>query len=336
MEDEVYEVEKKVEKPGVVFEYYHPAFWKRVSIIVFDALIWALICLGLFIGCRAIVQNTQTYKDNVALLDERKGESGIFLYDAEQKRYVDIVSFYNSSDVASSVERIGLKKGIETFFTYIGSVTDDTTEQKIRDEYDTFRLSVKTDNLNYFVKNDSDEIVENLTANFTIKQFNENVYKYYVDNYAQGYFLQKTPNVLEINKYFSNMLFFVECPIALIVSYSLYYLAVPLILKRGKLTLGRLLFKTGLVDSRVLSVSWKRYLVRFCIMFCGEIVLSIFTFGIPLIISFTMMAFTKKKQNFHDYMLGIEEVDYSESRIFLSLEEASGESIKKAPDFRQK
>ena len=74
MEDEVYEVEKKVEKPGVVFEYYHPAFWKRVSIIVFDALIWALICLGLFIGCRAIVQNTQTYKDN-----ERENQESFYM-----------------------------------------------------------------------------------------------------------------------------------------------------------------------------------------------------------------------------------------------------------------
>jgi hypothetical protein len=49
-----------------------------------------------------------------------------------------------------------------------------------------------------------------------------------------------------------------------------------------------------------------------------------------------MMAFTKKKQNFHDYMLGIEEVDFSESKIFLNMEEASGAQTKKAPDFRQK
>ena len=36
-----------------------------------------------------------------------------------------------------------------------------------------------------------------------------------------------------------------------------------------------------------------------------------------------MMAFSKKKQTFHDYMLGIEEVDTQNSKIYFSLNEVA-------------
>ena len=63
------------------------------------------------------------------------------------------------------------------------------------------------------------------------------------------------------------------------------------------------------------------FTLRFVIFFFLEILLSLVTFGVPLFVSFSLMAFSKKKQTFHDYMLGIEEVDVESSKIYYSKDE---------------
>ena len=45
-------------------------------------------------------------------------------------------------------------------------------------------------------------------------------------------------------------------------------------------------------------------------------ILSIATLGIPFIISISMMVFSKHKQGFPDYMLGLYEVDTSNNKIY--------------------
>ena len=75
------------------------------------------------------------------------------------------------------------------------------------------------------------------------------------------------------------------------------------------------------MNKNVLSVSAKQYTLRFLIFIFLEVLLSLVTLGIPIIISFSMMVFSKKKQSFHDYMLGIEEVDVENSKIYKSYDE---------------
>jgi hypothetical protein len=95
------------------------------------------------------------------------------------------------------------------------------------------------------------------------------------------------------------------------------------------MTLGKALYHIGLVDSRYLNVKWGRFFARFAIFYFAELLLSLVTFGIPFIISFSLMAFSKKKQGFPDYMLGIEEVDTSRNKIYKSLDEITLESLNK-------
>ena len=61
----------------------------------------------------------------------------------------------------------------------------------------------------------------------------------------------------------------------------------------------------------------------FNIIFFLEIALSFVTFGIPIIFSFTMSLVTKKKQYFHDYLLGIEEVDLQDNQVYYSKDEVN-------------
>jgi hypothetical protein len=137
--------------------------------------------------------------------------------------------------------------------------------------------------------------------------------------------------------YESKMIFYLELPVSYLSSGILVYLIPPLCFRRNRYTLGKLLYHVGLVDSRFLAVKGGRFMARFCIFYFGELVLSLFTFGIPYIISFSLMAFSKHKQGFPDYLLGLYEVDLSKSMIYYSAEEIaiSGLSNAKKPvDFK--
>ena len=96
----------------------------------------------------------------------------------------------------------------------------------------------------------------------------------------------------------------------------------PLFFKRGRKTLGKALYHIGLVDDRVLSPTFWRFSARFLIFLFAELLLSLFTLGIPYIISFSLMAFSKKRQGFPDYMLHLYEIDTSKANIYMDYVEA--------------
>ena len=104
----------------------------------------------------------------------------------------------------------------------------------------------------------------------------------------------------------------------------------PLIFKRGRKTIGKILYKIGLVeDSTCLNVKTGKIIARQAIVSFGEMILSPFTFCIPIIISFTMMAFSKKKQSFPDYMLSLTEIDTTYDKIYHSKDEIILDEIHK-------
>ena len=132
------------------------------------------------------------------------------------------------------------------------------------------------------------------------------------------------------------MLIFCEIAPSYRVSGILTYLVPPLFFRKGKKTLGKALYKIGLVDSRLLNCTYPRFFARFAIFYFGELLLSLLSFGLPYIVSFSIMVFSKKKQGFPDYMLDLQEVDTSKAKIYNSLEEAKVDQItphKKAIDF---
>lgn len=323
LDEDLKRKEGNEDKKENVIEYYRPSFWKRCFIIIFDGLICALLALGSFIVLRSIVTSIPSYQEKVERLSDLKKESGIYKYSSEGKRFYDLVTFYNlSEDISYGAKKRYLVEGINTFHVFIKDFVTEDYYNEILTNYDEYRLGstlIDSENNPYFIIQDG-EIIENSNVVIASKDY-YNVYADYIDNYLLGYFTTKIEEVVEITDMQSKWLIFFEVPLALTFSYTIIYLVIPLCFKRGKLTLGRFLFKTGLVDKNVLSVSWKRYIIRFLIMFFSEIVLSVFTFGVPLFVSFTLMAFSKKKQPFHDYMLGIEEVDTTNSKIYKNKEE---------------
>ena len=324
MSSAVYEVKPVEEKKDVEeIEYYRPTFWKRIFSILFDLLICFFISFSIFNLSKYIANNYTSLKDDALKLDEIRLESSLFVKDLD--RVTDIVTYYNNStDISYGAQELDLSARIERFFTFLLENAGQSTYEEALKYYDDFRLDPNRlyEDKSYFVLQDG-EVVKNTSAQIPSKAYVQNIYSPFIDEYGQGLLVTRIPEYTILQKNLSIALIFIEIPISVGLGVTIVYYICPLIFRRGRCTLGRLLFKIGLVDKNVLNVNWKVFTLRFLIFFFLEVVLSVFTLCILFFISLSMMAFTKKKQTFHDYLLGIEEVDTANSKIYYSLQEIS-------------
>lgn len=313
--------EKPVENKNEI-AYYRPKFWKRVFAAIFDFLIFFFLTTTLFVGFKEFANQFTPIKKENDTINRLRLESDIFV--KYENRIIDIVTFNNgSTDKSFSAKEVDLRKRLNNFFTFVKENSSDKVYEASFKEYEEYLLSsdFNYEGKPYFTRNLDGKVTKNWNAHIPSKNYVEIVYNPYIDKHAQGILVTKIPEYLEAQKKISYVLLFAEVPLALVVSGLIIYYAIPLIFSRGKQTLGKLLFKIGLVNKNVLSVSAKQYTLRFLIFIFLEVLLSLVTLGIPIIISFSMMAFSKKKQSFHDYMLGIEEVDVENSKIYKSYDE---------------
>lgn len=320
----------------VEIQYKTARFYKRVLANLLDFIAFVFVAVALFLGVRGIVTSTPSYQANSNRYDEIRTDSG--LYVASGSNISDLITFLRSSSMPYStkcnyVEGIsgveGMDSGIPKFIDFLYEEVSVYSAATVTQSYDEFRLNatitVNGEEVHYYVMKDG-EITRNLNDEgspngWTYQQLFDNVLVPYVDEHAQGYLMTLVPEYLSLVRFETTMLLAVEIPIAYLLAGILIYLVPPLIMKRGKMTLGKAAYQIGLADSRLLSCSWKRYLARWFILFFGEFVLSIFTFGIPFIVSFTLMSFSKNHQGLPDYMLGLFEVDCREDKLYMSYEE---------------
>lgn len=109
--------------------------------------------------------------------------------------------------------------------------------------------------------------------------------------------------------------------IGMTISFLIFYLLIPLLLKRGHKTVGMYLFKISYISVDALNISYKQFFVRFILEFFIGYLLSIFTFGLPLIVSLTMMHLSKAGQDFFDYVTNTYVVDSSKKDVYLDYSE---------------
>ena len=149
----------------------------------------------------------------------------------------------------------------------------------------------------------------------------EKCYRPYIDNKLQAYLVTSIPYYRNLIKYQTNMLLWVELFMNYCITGLIVYLLPIFIFRRGRKTFGKELYGIGTVDKNCLSPSVGRSLARFAIFYFGILILSLFTFGIPMLISFSLMVFSKKKQSFPDYMLNLQEIDARRTKVYLSFQE---------------
>lgn len=332
-----------------VVAYSLPPFHRRVVANLMDFLIFALLFIALFIPTNAITKATPGYRHADKLVNTRRVDSGLYIYESSTKTYITYPTYYdNYATQASGYVRVSkCAEAIDNFINYIGNEIDETAKQKLQKDYDEYRLSLFYKGEPYFVKNNEGVVETNKnneahperTCMATNEQYYKNVYHIYILQNCAGYMVANFPDYKNSLMLMSNLLFFEEIPIAFILSGTLTYFVPTLIFKRGRTTLGKLAFRIGLIDQNLFSPSFGRNLARFAIFFFGELVLSLFTFTIPIIVSFSMMSFSKRKQGFPDFMLGLLEVGTSDNNIYFNKYEAAVlhfEGYKKGISFHMK
>lgn len=331
-------IENKDNKTYITYQYAR--FFKRVMANLIDIILF-LFCFGiLFVSTRAIVNSTEYGKNVNEELYNIRLESGLYERVVSQdNRLLDIVSYINEFYGSASQKKSNAIGSIKKFLSYSEKVCDKKTSDEIYESYlnyfyddELVYFDEKTNTSTpYFLKEVDDDgfVIENEECPANYLEYYENAYAPFIDNVLQGYLITAIPNYYELNKFSGDMLFYVEIPVSYLLSGILIYFVPTLIFKRGRKTFGKAIYRIGLVDKNFLNPSFGRSFARFCIFYFAELILSLFTFGIPYIISFSLMAFSKKRQGFCDYMLGLYEVDTTNLKIFYNLTDAKINAIEK-------
>ena len=337
-------MDKELERVEVLtVEYTRPKFWHRVMANFVDFFIFVVTALGLFIGARAIVQSTSAYKTSINRLYEIQLATGLYEKDLSENKTIDIISYLNKYVQVYGSEFDGhgeteddpptgrngfAVRAINTFIAYTNKeeICSKERHDELVNYYDQMRLDAVTkEGIHYFIRDEESKIIPNPT----LADYATNLSLYYT--YVYTPIIQQrclpflTTNIQEYRSLYRvdyNCLLFIEFPAAYVLAAFMTYFMPALFFRRGRMTLGKALYHIGLLDTRVLSPTLARFTARFMIFLFGELILSLFSFGIPYIISFSMMAFSKNKQGFPDYMLRLQEIDTSKANIYMDYVEA--------------
>ena len=358
-------MDQQLEKAEVInIEYEQPKLVHRVLANFLDILLMVGMTIVLFITSRAIVQSTPMYRQNDLEIRKVELSSGLYInadktngspidtrgFDIEEYQYGDSIQLMTYwlprqknltyEDIVNRCERT-----IKKFTSYMGTI-----KLEYEEEIETFINDQKIKKLgkvagheNFFLKNNETNeyyipVNESGIPYYSYQTYFEEFYKLIMDNnLSDDYLTKRAPNFKESLSNEGKYLLLIELPSAYLLAGILVYFIPPLFFRRGRQTLGKALYRIGLVDKNVFSPTFARFSVRFIIFFFAEMVLAVFTFGAPFFISFTMMLVTKRKQGFPDYILGLTEIDSSKQKIYYNKIEAISDKAsvyKKATDFK--
>jgi uncharacterized RDD family membrane protein YckC len=307
-------------------EYQLAPFHRRIFAYVIDFLIAALLGIMVFLGYRAICFSTSSFKAAEATIADTIASSGLYVANSSSGNgYSDVVSYYgDDKDVSGTELKDYYVKALDSYFVYVGKTA---TSQDYNDLHSTYLSYLLGDNFVYegnalFITKDG-VVEENEACTALDSYYASEVYGPYITSVGIPALQKIVPEYASSLHYESMVLIFGGVPTATLLACILTFYVPPLFLRRGRQTIGRFLFHIGQLDRRCLVPSFGRFTAEASIFILGVILLSLFTFAVPLLFSFSMMAFTKKRQTFAMYMLGIVDVSCEQDRLYFSLAEAS-------------
>jgi len=331
-------IEENTVSGDIDIHYRRPKFAHRVLANLIDLILFAIAFIGLFSLSRYVVSLTPHHSQTFATVNQMRIDSG--LYREENGQMMDIVSYMNTSNVLTNEGKVVLSEySIKKFLAFEKDYLSDERYKSMCDKYDTDRLDKtyveQSTTYHLFIKNTDNEIVKDESFYEGHKYVYRDFYLNYIDKVFQGYF-STTPAYYEATRILFFYLVFLDVPVSILLSIFLVYYVPTLFFRRGRKTLGKALYRIGTVDTRFLSPKFGRNTARWA-LFLLEIILGIASLGVIFILSFTMMAFSKNKQGFPDYILGLQEIDTSSNKIYLTYEEIELNDVerhKRPTDFR--
>jgi len=302
----------------VTLEYYKAPFGKRLFAFFFDLILMSVVALGFFALTRLILERSSSYQSAFETYVRVSTDSGLYVYEETNDNLVTIKEYYSGEtyEVQNDKEEAAL-----TAFYQKDEFFDQQDSASGLALYQAQKIGEKrigaSDSLDYFVYDSSHQLVSN--PSYSAEKMNA-FYDTAINDGIQ--YLNNVDAYVAASKTLSLSVNFILIPCSISLSFIIFEFLIPLIFfRRGWQSLGMKVFSLSLLNGMAISPSFKSFLARFLWMFFVEVLLSSMTFGVPIIVSFSMFAFRKDGQSFHDYMSGAYMVDSSEQSVYLSKEE---------------
>lgn len=301
-------IEDKIEEKEVhEVEYARASTFRRISAGIFDFFTCIITSLLLFMVTILIIENSSVYKTNISNRNEILLNSE--LYVENDANIIKVNNFLDSNeDLTYNEKSERMDTILNHFFVNKNFFEEDNTSI-----YNKLKSEAK-DGDSYLFDEGYDRVLTNTDYDATYYEF----YKDAVDT-AVGY--------LNLNSTYSEsaktifVIYTVGIVLTYIFPYLIFFLLIPLIFKTGYQTLGKKIMKIAIINFNGVNANKKKFLCRFAIFYFFEIVLSLVTFLIPLIVSISMMVISKTHQSLHDYVCGTYVVSVENNKIYRDVNE---------------
>ena len=302
---------------NTVLEYSKARIYQRVFSFFID--LFLAVLLGMIINslCGLVTSVVPKYQEVLQERIELQDQSGLF--DENQKLWTLSLE---GSDMTIQEKKELLSTRLDEFYHNDVFFEDDTFYQSYQKR--------KSEAVN----EKGELLFELISGSYVEKDFSDDVYYSFYQKEFENY----ASAALSHNVRFADLsnlivrISVIEIVLSMSVGFALSFVIMPLILKRGRKTIGMYLFKISLVGGDALNVRGKILLFRNVLLLLIGYCLTIFTLGIPWLVSLTMMTFSKTGQDFFDYMSGTYVVSTKDKDIYLDYAEylARTEESKKA------
>lgn len=278
-------------------------------LLAFGADLIAMVAagLGLAIASQAILRNVPFYQNAGKTLDQVQLDTGLYI---ENNKDVIALCDYYKPETPDQYKTCNdeLNVALTNFYNKEQFFSDTAWSNQ---HYIDLKI-----NSGLFIYTDDSHTATTPVAEDEASL--KKMFEFYGRTLSQDatIYIAKYPGYVEATKTLNISFIFLILLLPIFISVTLFEFVVPLIFGNGRRTLGKFLFKISVVDSRGLSPSFPRFLLRFIFFLFVEVFLSMVSFLIPMIVSFTMFVFSKNNQSLHDYVIGTYVVDSSDKRVF--------------------
>jgi uncharacterized RDD family membrane protein YckC len=312
------------ESKPIELEYKKASWVKRLFAFLFDFVCAAVLATCLSAGGNAILEKSPSYLAAQDTMGEIELASSLYLKSGSSIVSVTTAWAFDDSESHEESEYKALdadyERSLTEFYGNPDFFADGTGEQKY--------LSLKVGDgaiergknkgpyWHYVAGSEGSTSLEPMVGYEALVSFYEEA----IDNHAIPLIGTQRPEYIDASRLVFWSAFLLIYLLSLL-SLFIFYCLIPLFFKRGWQTLGKKVFKLSLINARAVNPSAGQFWARSLILFFVEFVLGSAAFGVPILVSFTMMMKRRDGQSFHDYVTGVYVIDSSDDTVYFSFDE---------------